>query len=70
MSFRSSVPVRLGDQHQDPGSIPGSSTEGAAEMRPCRKDELGDLADSWKPSTDMTAEELCQRAADGASADG
>jgi ATP-dependent exoDNAse (exonuclease V) alpha subunit len=27
MSFRSSVPVRLSDQHPETGSIPGSSTE-------------------------------------------
>jgi hypothetical protein len=27
MSFRSSVPVRLRDQHPETGSIPGSSTE-------------------------------------------
>ena len=26
VSFRSSVPVRLGDQHPETGSIPGSST--------------------------------------------
>jgi hypothetical protein len=29
MSFRSLVPVRLGDQHPETGSIPGSSTEQA-----------------------------------------
>ena len=27
MSFRSSVPIRLRDQHPETGSIPGSSTE-------------------------------------------
>lgn len=29
MSFCSSAPVRLRDQHLEPGSIPGSSTEGS-----------------------------------------
>jgi hypothetical protein len=34
VSFRSSVPVRLRDQHPETGSIPGSSTDRAAAMRP------------------------------------
>ena len=33
MSFRSSVPVRLRDQHPETGSIPGSSTENAGQGR-------------------------------------
>jgi hypothetical protein len=34
MSFHSSAPVRLRDQHPETGSIPGSSTRRAADQRP------------------------------------
>ena len=33
MSFRSSAPVRLRDQHPEAGSIPGSSTDGRPRFR-------------------------------------
>jgi hypothetical protein len=40
MSFRSSAPFWLGDQHRQTGSIPGSSTRRAAEMGPLRYEAM------------------------------